>query len=214
MPSDRQADEIRSRLLFKLGIYDTKFINSSISQKIRAHKQVNPVRLRRNSLQDDIDIALIRYVEPLKFADEMRHSSEQLEESLTVSCSSSSSSSSDAIEEADNGPLLSTSIPEPPSSLLSTTLIIGHNTATTLMKRVHFNHAVSVIPIPSHTSFSPCTRSLLFIGKKEMVRNAERNTREFIYENFDWRCAVEEDQMVSKDLVRPANRVRSSFSGR
>ncbi|KAL7493770.1 hypothetical protein ACHAWT_002616 [Skeletonema menzelii] len=51
-----------------------------------------------------------------------------------------------------------------------------------------------------------------------MIRNAQRNEREFFYEGFDWRNAVEEDQMYSSlqmdagELVHPANYVCSSSS--
>jgi hypothetical protein len=218
-PPDRQADEIRSRLLFKLGIYNTRFINASIYQKIREHKQVQPMLLRQASLKDEI--TSIRYVEPLKFAGKQMLSShyyddEQSDGSWTVSTSSSSSSSSSSDvdpHEAD-GPL-SRSIQDPPTSLISR-LTLKPDPTLKRRRSVNFNHEVCVIPIPSRTSYTPFTHSRLFIGKKEMIRNAQRNTREFIYENFDWRNAVEEDQMYSSlqidggELVHPANYVCSS----
>ena len=226
-PPDRQADEIRSRLLYKLGIYTPKYINASISQKIREHRQVHPILLMQDSLREEI--TSIRYVEPLKFADVKMGSSsqhshdEQSEGSLTASTTSSystSSSTSDADDtnhhdEAD-GPL-SRSVQDPPTSLMSR-LIIGPDPTLKRRRSVHFHHEVSVVPIPSRTSYTPYTQSRLFIGKKEMISNARRNEREFVYEGFDWRNAVEEDQMYSSlqmdggELVHPANYVCSSSS--
>jgi hypothetical protein len=216
---DRQADEIRSRLLFKLGIYNTKFINASIYQKICEHKQVHPILLRLDSLNDES--TSIRYFEPLKFTGRKmlssHHHDEQSDGSWTVSTSSSSSSSSSDVNSHEADGPLSRSIQDPPTSLISR-LLLEPDPTLKRRRSVNFNHEVSVIPIPSRSSYTPYTLSRLFIGKKEMIRNAQRNTREFVYENFDWRNAVEEEQMYSSlqmdggELVHPANYVCSSTS--
>lgn len=221
-PPDRQADEIRSRLLYKLGIYTPKLINASISQKMWEQRRVHPMLLQQDSLKDEIHS--IRYVEPLKFADHGKmthhHDDEPSEGSLTASTTSysSSSSSSDAGTNHDDANLRdSISIQDPPTSLISR-LILEPDPTLKRRRSVHFNHEVSVVPIPSRTSYTPYTQSRLFIGKKEMIRNARRNEREFVYEGFDWRNAVEEDQMYSSlrmdagELVHPANYVCSSSS--
>ena len=252
--SDRHADELRSRLLFKLGIYDTKFINASIYQKIHRHQQqeqqkhrrrqvVYPIFLKQDCLQDEI--TSVRFVEPIKFAqdddddnDEEKGSFEDSEgsTSLTVSTSLCSSSTSSDINDEQ---LLSGSIPDPPIRLMSRLFIRPPSlpwnddrptTATTnttpLLKNrirrrprkrsVHFHPTVSIIPIPSRTSYTSYTKSKLYISKQDLMCNAQRNHREFVYENFDWRNAVEEDEMYSPplhhstttagvDLVHPAN---------
>ena len=165
-------------------------------QKIREHKQVHPITF---------EARFVRYVEPLKFAVDGKmvpshhHDHEQSDGSSTVSTSLSSSSSHTDADEADDGPL-SRSIQDPPISLISRLLLLEDEPDPTRLKRrrsVHFNHQVTVIPIPSHTSYTSYIHSRLFIGKKEMIQNAHRNEREFMYEHFDWRNAVEEDQMYS-----------------
>ncbi len=179
---------------------------------------MHPILLRQDSLKEEI--TSIRYIEPLKFADHgetAQHQDEQSDGSLTASTTSySSSSSSDAGTNNDdaNEPL-SISIQDPPTSLISR-LILEPDPSLKRRRSVHFNHEVSVVPIPSRASYTPYTQSRLFIGKKEMIRNAQRNEREFVYEGFDWRNAVEEDQMYSSlrmdadELVHPANYVCSS----
>eukprot|EP00986_Skeletonema_menzelii_P020408 scaffold31110_cov148-Skeletonema_menzelii.AAC.4 len=222
---DRQADDIRSRLLYKLGIYTPKLINASISQKIQEQKQLHPILLSQySSLRAEITSS-IRYVEPLKFAGQGKmmtshHHDEQSDGSLTASTTSYSSSSSSSDVGGSNHEAnepLSRSIQDPPTSLISR-LVLGPDPNLKRRRSVHFNNEVSVVPIPSRTSYTPYTRSRLFIGKKEMIRNAQRNEREFFYEGFDWRNAVEEDQMYSSlqmdagELVHPANYVCSSSS--
>jgi len=172
---------------------------------------VHPILLRQDSLKEEI--TSIRYIEPLKFADHGKMTQQQDEQSdgsLTASTTSysSSSSSSDAGTNNDDAQ-------DPPTSLISR-LILEPDPTLKRRRSVHFNHKVSIVPIPSRASYTPYTQSRLFIGNKEMIRNAQRNEREFVYEGFDWRNAVEEDQMYSSlrmdadELVHPANYVCSS----
>jgi len=74
----------------------------------------------------------------------------------------------------------SISIQDPPTSLIS---ILEPDPTLKQRRSVHFNHEVSVVPIPSRTSYTPYTQSRLFIGKKEMIRNARRNERVLTYEH-------------------------------
>ena len=181
--SDRQADDIRSRLLYKLGIYTPKLINASISQKIRDQKKLHPILLSQDSSLR-AEITSIRYVEPLKFADQGKmahhhHHDEQSDGSLTTASTTSSSDVSDSNHEDNDGPL-STSIQDPPTSLISRLVLEPDPSLNRRRRRsVHFNNEVSIVPIPSRTSYTPYLRSRLFIGKKEMTRNAQRNEREF-----------------------------------
>ena len=242
LSSDRHADELRSRLLFKLGIYDTKFINASIYQKIHRHQQqeqeqeqqkrrrhqvVYPIFLKQDCLQDEI--TSVRFVEPIKFAqddnddDEEKGSFEDSEGSTSLTVSTSLCSSSTSSSDINDEQLLSGSIPDPPISLMSILFIRPSSlpwnddrptTATTnttpLLKNrirrrprkrsVHFHPTVSIIPIPSRTSYTSYTKSKLYISKQDLMCNAQRNHREFVYENFDWRNAVEEDEMYSPPL--------------
>ena len=243
--SDRHADELRSRLLFKLGIYDTKFINASIYHKIHRHHQqeqeqeqqkchrqvVYPIFLKQDCLHDEI--TSVRFVEPIKFAqddndddnneeDDVKGSFEDSEGSTSLTVSTSLCSSSSSID-VDDEELLSGSIPDPPISLMSRLFIrpsslpyndddrpaTATNSTIPLLKSrrrrsrkrsVHFNPTVSIIPIPSRSSYTPYTKSKLYISKHDLMCNAQRNHREFVYENFDWRNAVEEDEMYSPPL--------------
>jgi len=223
--SDRRADELRSRLLFKLGIYDTKFITASIYQKIHRHQQqeqqqqkrrqvVHPIFLKQDCLHDEI--TSVRFFEPIKFAQDDNGSFEGSTGSTSLTVCSSSSSSYDDMGIPAKEDVLSGSIPDPPMSLMSRLLpsslpynddrpATATTTATTTppprtRSSVHFHPTVSIIPIPSRTSYTSYTKSKLYISKQDLMCNAQRNHREFVYENFDWRNAVEEDEMYSPPL--------------
>lgn len=220
--SDRHADELRSRLLFKLGIYDTKFITASIYQKIHRHQQqdqqkrrqvVHPIFLKQDCLHDEI--TSVRFFEPIKFAQDDNGSFEDSEGSTSLTVCSSSSSSYDDMGIPAKEDVLSGSIPDPPMSLMSrllpsslpynddrpaTVATTATNTPPPRKRSVHFHPTVSIIPIPSRTSYTSYTKSKLYISKQDLMCNAQRNHREFVYENFDWRNAVEEDEMYSPPL--------------
>jgi hypothetical protein len=220
--SDRHADELRSRLLFKLGIYDTKFITASIYQKIQRHQQqdqqkrrqvVHPIFLKQDCLHDEI--TSVRFFEPIKFAQDDNGSFEGSTGSTSLTVYSSSSSSYDDMGIPAKEDVLSGSIPDPPMSLMSrllpsslpynddrpaTVATATTNTPPPRKRSVHFHPTVSIIPIPSRTSYTSYTKSKLYISKQVLMCNAQRNHREFVYENFDWRNAVEEDEMYSPPL--------------
>jgi hypothetical protein len=58
-----------------------------------------------------------------------------------------------------------------------------------------FNEEVAVCPIPRRNEYSNRIREHLWNSPDEMMRNAERNAIEFAAEGFDWKNAMEDDQM-------------------
>ena len=77
----------------------------------------------------------------------------------------------------------------------------------TLKKSLHksciqFNPQVTVIPIPSHTSYTPEVHNALYLSRTEMSVNTIRNTREFIYEGWNWLNAIEEDGMYTSKVTK------------
>jgi len=78
---------------------------------------------------------------------------------------------------------------------------------STLKKSLHksciqFNPQVTVIPIPSHTSYTPEVHNALYLSRTEMSVNTIRNTREFIYEGWNWYNAIEEDGMYRSKVTK------------
>ena len=61
---------------------------------------------------------------------------------------------------------------------------------------VQFDPSVIVISIPSHRDYTPQTRSALHSTEMETLSSIERNTKEFTYEGWDWKCVIEEEKMI------------------
>jgi len=77
----------------------------------------------------------------------------------------------------------------------------------TLKKSLHksciqFNPQVTVIPIPSHKSYPPEIHNALYLSRTEMSVNTIRNTREFIYEGWNWMNVIEEDGMYRSKVTK------------
>jgi len=128
---------------------------------------------------------------PLKFGPESQggcdHNSPHL-----IPINSSSSSEDDADSQ------------EPPVS------IDGSSINTTKSSRsIQFDPSVTVIPVPSHRSYSPRMHAQLYTSRDTMSSDMMRNTREFIHEDWDWQKVIEEDGMyackTSGELVHPAH---------
>jgi hypothetical protein len=63
-------------------------------------------------------------------------------------------------------------------------------------KCVSFDVAVTVYPIPLRTQYSSRIRNSLWTPVSELQENAARNCVEFAAENWDWRQAADDDDMV------------------
>jgi len=73
---------------------------------------------------------------------------------------------------------------------------------------VSFDKNVTVRQIPVHTEYSQRIRNQLWLGRKEMQENACRNAFEFAAENWDWRQATEDEDMIRDlkgEMVHPVH---------
>jgi hypothetical protein len=68
--------------------------------------------------------------------------------------------------------------------------------ATATIRCVSFDAAVTVHPIPLRSQYSNRIRNSLWTPVSELQENAARNCVEFAAENWDWRQAAEDDDMV------------------
>jgi hypothetical protein len=66
---------------------------------------------------------------------------------------------------------------------------------------IQFDPSVIVISIPSHRDYTPATWSALHSTEYETLSSIERNTKEFTYEGWDWKCVIEEEDMVFDSSV-------------
>ena len=112
-------------------------------------------------------------------------------------------------DDADDSP---STLSEPPLCI-TTNCILANNKKTpkkktsTLKKSLHksciqFNPQVTVIPIPSHKSYPPEVHNALYLSRTEMSVNTIRNTREFIYEGWNWMNVIEEDGMYRSKVTK------------
>ena len=230
--SSLSADMIRSRLLFKLGIYDPNFINASIYHKIQREscfartikvttartqnelprpKQPLPplwgVSREESKDQDKRSSSHeARYLIPLAYEQESTHADiKHRLHFMPMRDKSSLSSSSSLPGEIDGG-----YISDPPSQVGRV-----HGIAPKWQsgpKRpvyIRFDPLVTVVPIPSHRSYDRRMRARLYATKDEISLDVVRNTREFMHEGWDWRNVVEEAGMhvckASGKWVHPAH---------
>ena len=72
----------------------------------------------------------------------------------------------------------------------------NRNFSSTTVRSVSFDTAVRVHPIPLRSQYSNRIRNSLWTPVSELQENAARNCVEFAAENWDWRQAAEDDDMV------------------
>jgi len=74
-------------------------------------------------------------------------------------------------------------------------------------RSVSIDKSVSVVPIPSRTEYSCQVRERIWSSSEELFANAARNSVEFASEGWNWRQAVEDEEMIvhkpSGELIHP-----------
>jgi hypothetical protein len=79
-------------------------------------------------------------------------------------------------------------------------------------RTVSFEESVSVLAIPKHDAYSDRIKASLWTPKCERHANASRNAIEFASENWDWRRAAEDQDMLicieTGELIHPVHYIR------
>ncbi len=74
-------------------------------------------------------------------------------------------------------------------------------------RKLTFNTEVLVCPIPQRVDYSKRIRDCLWTSPEEAARNAERNAIEFASEGWDWRLALDDEDMYqhasTSELIHP-----------
>jgi hypothetical protein len=80
---------------------------------------------------------------------------------------------------------------------------------STPTKRVGFQEAVTVVPIPMRNEYSERIKTKIWCDAVEICENIERNLAEFNAENLDWRTVRLEDEMyvcgITGELIHPVH---------
>jgi len=83
-----------------------------------------------------------------------------------------------------------------------------------ICRRVSFGPSVCVRPIPTRSEYSDRMKSQIWSSRHELQMNAQRNVIEFTAENWDWRQAASDDDMIICDVtgerVHPIHYVRAA----
>jgi hypothetical protein len=200
----RDSQEIRSRLLSRLGIYDAppgmstgSTTTSALTQPLTAaqHRRVRILRgmgVGYTMFQSPPDGSALRKPlngvipskEPLKADHHDDDVEENHEEDLVATENSNTSS--------------------------LTPTIAATATTTTKRKttRIAFQDEVDVLPIPTRHEYSDRIKSRIWSNRHELQENAERNAVEFASEGWNWRTVTEDEGMyicsASGELVHPA----------
>ncbi|KAL3821992.1 hypothetical protein ACHAXA_002978 [Cyclostephanos tholiformis] len=212
--SSSSADIIRNRLLFKLGIYDPAFTSASIRHKIQRdirsamnnkflpgpkQQPCLPLRGEGQELPQDRQMRSILYDEAhhpvsLTISGDYHH----LPHLLSTSDLSSLSSYSSLTGESAFDP------PRRNQGIASKGMTNKRRPVC-----IRFDPSVTIIPIPSHRSYDHRTRAQMYATKDEISFDVVRNTREFVYEGWDWRNVIEEAGMyfctTSREFVHPVH---------
>lgn len=178
-------NEIRSRLLNKLGIFD---------------KASTPVG---SSMEDPpLDPALARRIRILRGMG-MGGISRPSQRLLTSGSNPADGSGQGVRSRLGTEVTLKESLkmaPEPKRA--------GSKKATNRPK-ISFSEDVSVVPIPMRSEYSDRIRSRIWSNRYEINENAQRNAIEFAAEGWSWRSVTDDDGMfvcsVSGELVHPVH---------
>jgi hypothetical protein len=224
----------RTQLLNKLGIVDaSQMIISSSSES--GNVQNNNNRQPHRSLIGNVQIT----TEPLKYDDNFHKTlQEKYNRAMKRSTSAESlfsafssifigssppkeEAKAEAVEESkqqqqDDDSVDSSSCQpsktETDNCSSANSSVCSSNTNTNNSKRsrgITFNDEVTVVPIPERSEYSKRIRERIWVDARELQSLVARNTVEFAAEGWDWKNALEDEEMyvcaVSGEKVHPVH---------
>jgi hypothetical protein len=183
-----QEMQIRSRLLNRLGIYDSGASSNSSSS---APQPMTAAQQRRVRISRGMGVGYTMFTSPpdgsatrsplgnvMPFTEELKTS------------------------ESSKSPRNS-----PPQSKSNTKKDDASNNASKTT-RIAFQEEVEVMTIPTRHEYSDRIKSRIWSNRHELQENAERNAVEFASEGWNWRTVTEDEGMyicsASGELVHPA----------
>ena len=206
-----QEDQIRARLLNRLGIYDSPSVASTPTTAAQSRRlrilrgmgvgyTIRPSPPDGSAVRDPLGGAK-PHQEPLKNRDEaMLSSPPPSPPSLLASLVAKEPPKQER---------------ERPANAVNTDnhgSIQEHEHQNKKKKkstRIAFSDEVSVIPIPMRTEYSERIKSRIWSNRYELHENAQRNALEFAAEGWNWENVTEDEGMyicsVSGELVHPVH---------
>jgi len=214
--NSRSKDQVRSRLLNNLGIFNNVSIekapNPAIARKIKIIRAMGlggvippkPLSSQSPSLEaldnenirPKINFSEITH-EPLKYKDDDIVDSNSME-----------------VDEENGQENGTTNIVTVSASTSSNQNGTQNQTSTETKKKknrrkICFNDSVKVAHIPMRSEYSDRVRSRIWSNRYEIHENATRNAIEFQAEGWDWRTTVEDEGMFvctsSGELIHPVH---------
>lgn len=197
------SQRIRNNLIFKLGVDPDK---SSAQRNLQHSKDRPPASMLGNAKVTK---------EPLKYDDGSDEEDMEPTHAPNRVWPFSSLFASQPEPEDSEKDTAHTSLEENPTSSLSSSLssregVPGRDEAEDTddgKRKLSFNEQVEVCLIPKKEEYSKRIRGFLWNSPEDLVMNAQRNTVEFASEGWNWRNAMEDENMYrcvqTNELIHP-----------